>query len=179
MDEEREQLEFKRMVRLASSLHSRKKTLLVTELIAEKLNKQIAEGNDVLAFSIALALALIKDIVDVALDFIFGVGEIPVLGQIPGYIISGILTFFLWGKGWFLKPKIRLAYYGLGLFVDNLPLANNLPLQTLTVLYAWHNAREKAKQSQGWLQELGRASEKRIREIERELFEEEGETAYA
>jgi len=167
------------MVRLAASVHSRRKTLLATELIAEKLNKQIAEGNDVFAFSIALALAMIKDGVDIGLDFIFGVGEIPVLGQVPGYILSGILTYFLWGKGWFLAPKIRLAYYGLGLFVDNLPLANDLPMNTLVVLYAWHNVREKAKRSQEWLRELGRASEKRIREIEHELFEEEGETAYA
>ncbi|MEK9166568.1 MAG: hypothetical protein AAB846_02435 [Patescibacteria group bacterium] len=179
MDEQNEHLEFRRMVRLATALRSRRKTSLVTELIAEKLNKQIAEGHDVFAFSIAITLALTKDGVDVALDFLFGVGEIPILGQIPGYIISGILTNFLLGKGWLLKPKIRLTYYVLGLFVDNLPLANNLPLSALTILYAWHNVREQAKQSQGRLEELGRASEKRIKEIEKELFEEESETAYA
>ncbi|RJQ37202.1 hypothetical protein C4552_01750 [Candidatus Parcubacteria bacterium] len=122
--------------------------------IADKLNEQIERGNDGAAFTIALMLGLLKDgVLDWILDFLL-IGEIPVIGQIPGLLVSGIIMYFLWGKGWFLKSKIRVMYWILGLFFDNLPLFNNLPLTTLVILYAWHNVRKDMREAEEKREEL-------------------------
>lgn len=140
--------------------------------LADKLNEEIKEGHDFIGFSIAFLLASLKDGVDIVLDFLL-IGEIPIVGQIPGLFLSAFLTFFLLGKGWFLKTRVRGIYYILALFVDNLPLLNNLPLNTLTILYAWHLTREKARQSGDNLGKLKTATKKEIEAMRDELAQEE------
>ena len=86
---------------------------LARRLVA-KLNKEIAMGNDVIAFEIAISLAILKDgVLDILLDF-FGIGLIPIIGQIPGWFLSAFFTYFLWGKGWFNTTKIRIVWWSFG-----------------------------------------------------------------
>jgi len=121
--------------------------------LAERLNREIAEGHDITAFMIALLLAASKDGLDWILDLFF-IGEIPIIGQIPGIFLSVFLAYFLWGKGWFNKTKVRIIYYIIGLFIDNLPLVNNLPMNILVVLWAWHVVRHRAREAERELEDL-------------------------
>lgn len=140
---------------------------LITEaarLLAETLNKEIASGNDTTAFSIALLLAAAKDGVDIYLNALL-VGLIPFLGQIPGYFLTAFLAYFLWGKGWFLKTRIKIIWWVMAIFVDNLPAINTLPISVLTVLYAWHIIRKRAAAAQRKLKNLEKLTEKEIGEL--------------
>ncbi len=123
---------------------------LVTDLaqrVASKLNQFIAQGHDTTAFSIAILLALLKDGVDIGLDFTV-IGEIPIVGQPPGIFISAVLMYFLWGKGYFNRTKVKILLWGLGFFADNLPiLINDLPMTMLTVLMAWHVVSKRAEKA--------------------------------
>ena len=144
--------------------------------VARKLNKEIEEGHETTAFMIAIALAAAKDVVDLVLDLVL-IGEIPILGQIPGYFLSAALTYFLWGKGMFKRTKIRIAYYALSLFFDNLPLFNNLPINTLMVIYAWHVVRKRAREAENELGDLKQKTGKELEELEGEEMELEEEYA--
>jgi|SRR3989344_7324151 len=110
--------------------------------LAERLNKEIERGNDTAAFTIAIIFAASKDGLDIVLGAaLFGL--IPFFGQIPGLFITAFLTFFLWGKGWLLRTRIKVIWWVAGFFIDNLPAVNLLPIETIAVLYAWHNVRER------------------------------------
>ena len=140
--------------------------LRAAEALAAKLNREIAQGHDVIVFTIALLLAAFKDgVLDWILDFA-GIGEIPVVGQLPGIFVSASLAYFLWGKGWFRKAKIRVTYYIVALFFDNLPLLNNLPLTVLEVLWAWHVVRSRAVEAEAERSDLERAVGKSLEDIE-------------
>jgi hypothetical protein len=143
----------------------------VTELAqraAGKLNQLIAQGHDTTAFGIAIILACLKDGVDIGLDFIV-IGEIPILGQLPGIFISASLMYFLWGKGWFNTTKVKILLWGLGMFFDNLPfLVNDLPMTVLTVFMAWHIVRERAKKAEEDLGELSKKTQEELGAIEQE-----------
>ncbi|MEK7643142.1 MAG: hypothetical protein AAB372_01710 [Patescibacteria group bacterium] len=162
----------------AADLHSsrlldaeRLKHLVVdaAERVARKLNELIAQGHDTTAFSIALFLALLKDVVlDFLLDFT-GIGLIPVLGQLPGLFVSAALMYFLWGKGWFLAPRVRIIWWIFGFFFDNLPLFEELPITIIVVLYAWHIVRKRAEKAQAQLENLNSLTERELEEIEDEL----------
>lgn len=138
-------------------------TLSAAKKLAGKLNQLIAQGHDTTAFSIALLLAALKDGVDIGLDFLFLAGEIPLVGQLPGVFISATLAYFLWGKGWFNTTKIKIVIWVLGLFIDNMPMVNDLPMTVLTVLWAWHIIRERAQHAE---RNLGTLGEKTTDELE-------------
>ena len=161
----------------AEEIEGNKKSIAAAaSRLAQKLNKEIEEGHETTAFMIAIALAATKDGIDIILDLIL-IGEIPILGQIPGYFLSATLTYFLWGKGMLKRTKIRIAYYTLGLLADNLPLFNDLPLNTLMVLYAWHVVRKRAKEAEGELDGLKQKTGKELEELESEEMELEEEYA--
>ena len=134
------------------------------KLLSEKLNEEIDRGNDTGAFMIAVFLAGMKDVIDIALYAVI-IGIFPIIGQIPGIFISAFLTFFLWGKGWFLRTRLRVAWWGLGFFVDNLPVFNTLPIQTLAVLYAWHIVRKRAEAAEKKLGNLNALTSEEIKEL--------------
>ena len=104
--------------------------------LAEKLNKEIEKGNDNMAFMIAIMLATFKDFIDIFLTLTF-IGLIPGTNFAVGLFLTSFLFFFMLGKGWFLKWKIRVYFWVLGLFVDGLPGFSALPINTILVLYAW------------------------------------------
>jgi hypothetical protein len=121
--------------------------------LSDKLNKEIERGNDFIAFTFALLLAAIKDALDIGLTAML-VGLLPIIGAIPGIFLSLFLTFFLWGKGWFLKTKIKITWWVLGFFIDNLPAVDVLPMNTLLVLYAWRNVRKRARAAEEKLEKI-------------------------
>ncbi len=139
----------------------------VAERVAKKLNKLIEDGHDSTAFFIAILLAALKDFVDLGLNFVL-IGMFPILGQLPGLFISAVLMYFLWGKGWFNKTKIKIIWWVFGLFFDNLPLLNTMPITVFTVLMAWHVVRKKARKAEEDLEELNEKTIEELEEIEKE-----------
>lgn len=135
--------------------------------LAGKLNKQIEMGHESTAFSIAIMLAIMKDALDLGLDAVL-IGLIPVVGQLPGYFLSAVLTYFLWGKGWFLKSKMKIIYLVCSVFFDNLPLFNALPLNTINVLYAWKVVKESGESAAKTMENLHALSEKELAELNEE-----------
>jgi hypothetical protein len=163
--------EDERAVELAEARHrdtekGQKSVFEIAQRVAGKLNKLIERGHDTTAFSIALLLAALKDGVDIGLDFLFLAGEIPIIGQLPGVFISAVLAYFLWGKGWFKTTKVKIILWGLGFVFDNLPLANDLPMTILTVLWAWHIVRERAQHAERNLMDLKEKTAGELEEIE-------------
>lgn len=76
-----------------------------------------------------LLLGAAKDTLDWVLDFI-GIGEIPVVGQIPGILFTLFIAFYLAQNGLLRQRGLkRAAMYG-GFIADNLPLLNNVPFMT-------------------------------------------------
>lgn len=136
--------------------------------LAEKLNEEIERGDTNTAFFIALNIALFKDFQDVIVDFV-GLGEIPLIGELIGLFCFAALTYFMWGKGWFLKTRLRIYWWVFGLFVDNLPLFNVLPIDTLLVLYAWHLVRKRSQAAKKQLGELNQLTEKEVAELNKNI----------
>lgn len=154
--------------RMRDKISTEKFVFEAAQRVAVKLNKLIEQGHDTTAFGIAIILACLKDGVDIGLDFII-IGEIPILGQLPGLFISATLMYFLWGKGWFNTTKVKVLLWGLGLFVDNLPLLiNDIPMTVLTVLMAWHVVRKRARKAEENMQELSKKTEEELITIEQE-----------
>ncbi len=154
--------------RMQDKISAEKFVFEAAQRVANKLNKLIDQGHDTIAFGIAIILAIIKDGVDIGLDFII-IGEIPIIGQLPGLFISATLMYFLWGKGWFNTAKVKILLWGLGMFFDNLPfLINDLPMTVLTVLMAWHVVRERAKKAEENLRELSKKTQEELEAIEQE-----------
>ena len=123
------------------------------ESLAKKLNEEIAKGNDDTAFMIAFLLAGFKDFLDIIL-VLTAVGLIPGVTWGTGLFLSGFLFFFMLGKGWFLKWRLRLGYWVLCWFFDGLPGFNTLPINSLMVLYAWRLAKKRQRKATEKLQEL-------------------------
>lgn len=136
--------------------------------LAEKLNTEIEKGNDNGAFMIALLLAAAKDFLDILLDLLL-IGLIPGVGFLVGLFLTSFLFFFMLGKGWFLKWKIRFWFWILGFFVDGLPGFNALPINTLLVLYAWRLTKKRAKQGKLKLKNLSNLTEKEINELNNDI----------
>lgn len=133
-----------------------------------KLNKEIERGNDFMAFMIALSLAALKDILDLGLNIAL-VGLLPIVGQIPGFFLSVFLYLFLRGKGWFIKTKIKIMWWILGFFIDNLPVVNSLPMNTLAVLYAWRIVRKRASSAERKLEKIKELTEQEIENINNDI----------
>ncbi|MEK7630752.1 MAG: hypothetical protein AAB417_01865 [Patescibacteria group bacterium] len=142
--------------------------------IAAKLEKQIRDGNDIVAISILLFLAFLKDgLLDVGLDFLFGFGEIPIIGQLPGYAVSMILYYFMFGKGYFLKQRakmnMRAWLFVLGFIVDGLPLVNNLPGTTVTVIHTIRLLKKRARKAKADLAALNTSTKAQLESLQKEL----------
>ncbi len=161
MDDDRQVKDTARRIQWREAIAPRLQPIVtrVAGAIAERLNREIEAGHDASVFIFALWLAILKDgLLDWGLNLI-GIGLIPIVGQIPGWLVSGILYYFLWGKGWFRRTKIRVGYWVLALFFDNLPGFEELPLTTIEVCLAWWMIRHRARQAETEL----RAHEQKMR----------------
>lgn len=165
-----------RRARIGKAGEAKQATLALAGRTAEKLNEMIEQGHETGAFVIAILLACIKDGMDDILDLLL-IGNIPILGQLPGFFVSATLMYFLWGKGWFNTTKVKVIVWVLGFFIDNMPAVNALPLTVLSVIMAWHVVRKKARGAEEKLQNLHQYSFEELENINEEA-EEYGE-AYA
>ncbi len=129
--------------------------------LAGKLNKEIEKGNDNTAFMIAILLAVFKDFIDIILTFTM-VGLIPGVNFAVGLFLTSFLFFFMLGKGWFLKWKLRIWFWVLGLFFDGLPAFSALPVNSLLVLYAWRLAKKRKAHAEVKMKDLHNLTEKEI-----------------
>lgn len=136
--------------------------------LAGKLNEEIEKGNDTRAFMIALLLAAFKDFLDIVLAFIL-IGEIPGVNLATGLFLTSFLFFFMLGKGWFLKWKIKFWFWILGLFVDGLPVIGVLPMNVLLVLYAWRITKKRAAKGKLKLANLSKLTEKEIDSLNKDI----------
>lgn len=150
--------------------------------VAEKLNKEIERGNEIGAFTFALLfIAIPKDMLDgfytTAVGFlqaIPGIGQMLAVGGAPakfivGAVLSATLYFFMLRKGWFIRWKIRIWYFILGFFVDNLPAADILPMSTFMLLYAWKNVHVRAARARKKLLELAKISKEEIENLDKDI----------
>ena len=150
------------IARRQDRLSAEKFVVEAAERVAKKLNKMIETGHDDSAFMIALLLAAFKDFLDIVLDILL-IGLIPGVSFFIGLFLTSFLFFFLLGKGWFLKTRLKIWFWILGLFVDGLPVFNALPTNVLLVLYAWHLAKKRARNAEENLEKL---KEKTLEELE-------------
>jgi hypothetical protein len=109
-----------------------------------KYDQIIKEGSATGTFLTILFLTFLKEGADWALDLIL-VGEIPLLGQMPGWFITAIIIFLQWGRGKFLRNQIMKR--GVLLWLDNLPVINNLPLSIIYTLWLWHYCKKEAEKA--------------------------------
>ncbi len=143
--------------------------------LAYKLNEEIERGNDKMAYSIALTLAIIYDSWTASttllssLFYILKIGFVVEWGTLfLSYFISAFLLYFLWGKGLlFGKWKLWLVYIIIAFFIPVLPAWDALPLKTVYTLYTWRVVKKRAKKAKNKKQalDLGRLSQKQMREI--------------
>jgi len=162
-DPQKEQLWANELRSLATS-----QIVSLAQKLATRLNKKIEKGDDNTAFMIALLLAGTKDFLDIALSFLL-IGLIPGVSFVIGLFLTTFLFFFMLGKGWFLKWKLRFWYWFLGLFIDGLPLFNLLPINVLLVLYAWRLTKKGAAEAKLKLQDLDTMSQQEINQLSSDL----------
>lgn len=160
------QTEGERMERLnlGRAIRPKKMALAAAERAASKLEEMIAKGHDKTAFFIVLAIALLKDgILDIILDFL-GFGLIPILGQIPGYFLSAVLFYLMWGKG---MIKGRIFAWVLSFFIiDSLPFFKEFPFTTVAVLFSWQGVVRKTRQLEAEKERLEEMTEEEVEQIE-------------
>ncbi len=154
--------------RIAENIDIEQKITSAARELAQKLNIEIEKGNDEGAFLIALSLAAAKDFTDAILIFI-GVGLIPGVPFIVGLFLTSFLFFFMLGKGWFLKWRLKVWFWILGLFVDGLPVFSALPINVLLVLYAWKLTKKRAERGKLKLKDLNNLSSREIDRLNKDI----------
>ncbi len=149
--------------------------------LVAKLNKEIEKGNDFAAFMVAIMLAMFKDFIDIVffalkafLTFtVFGIAmalPLVIIAWTFGLFLSLFIFFFLKGKGWFLRTRVRIYYLIFACFIGTLPGFSALPLNTILVLYSWRLVKKRARKAEEKLKSVNRMTEQGLREAEREVF---------
>jgi len=136
--------------------------------LAKKLNVEIEKGNDTGAFMIAMLLASFKDYLDIILTVTL-IGLIPGVNFAVGLFLTSFLFFFMLRKGWFLKTRIKIWFWILGLFVDGLPAFSVLPINTLLVLYAWRLTKKRKAGAEVKLRDLSQLTEREINQLNNDI----------
>ena len=141
--------------------------------VIAKLNEEINQGNDTAVFTFVLVVALFKD---VALDLILeltGIGEVPIIGWLPGMFLSGFLMYFLWGKGWFRKTRGKGYRVALLIIVwvvgGNVSIIKAIPVDTFTVLAAWRTVKKRKRKAEAQLEKIKRMNEREAAQLQRRV----------
>ncbi len=149
--------------------------------ISGKLNEEIASGNEIGAFTIALMMAAAKDVMDLSYLTLIGLIQgIPIVGQAIAVVIAPLkiavgllltlsLQYFLFRKGFLKKLKVRVYYWIFGFLFDNLPAFDALPIQSLMVIVAWRTVRKRAGNAREKLKQIKGRSEAELQQIYRDL----------
>jgi hypothetical protein len=133
----------------------------IAERIAEKLNEQIEKGHATQTFLIAIVFTIGSEFTD----------AIPGIGTLITLIIEGVLLYFLWKKGYFLKSRARLLRWILGFFIELIPFISLIPLKTIMVLIAWHTVRKRGKKAEKALESLTSQTLEELEELETDMEE--------
>lgn len=139
--------------RITRNISIQQRTISAAETLARKLNKEIEKGNDTVAFLIAMLLAGFKDFLDIILNVLL-IGEVPGVNFLTGLFLTSFLFFFMLKKGYFLKTRLKIWFWVLGLFFDGLPLFSTLPTNVLLVAYAWRLAKKRKAHAEIKLENL-------------------------
>lgn len=142
----------------------RGKIIEASRRLAERLNSEIEKGNTTGPFLLALGIALIKDSLDIILTLAV-VGLVPGLGWAISLSVTTFLFFFMLGKGWFLKTRVRIWFWILGFFVDGIPAFDMLPITSILVIYAWHLTKKRAKEADFKLRRLNSLTRRETRNL--------------
>lgn len=153
---------------ITSQVGIKRKIVSQAQRLAEKLNKEIEKGNDTGAFMIALLLAAFKDFLDIILTLTL-IGLIPGVTFAVGLFLTSFLFFFMLGKGWFLKIRLRIWFWILGLFIDGLPGFSALPINTLLMLYAWHLVKKRKAGAEIKLRDLNQLTEYEVNRLNNDI----------
>ncbi len=149
--------------------------------LVAKLNKEIEKGNDFAAFMLAIMLAMFKDFIDIVFFALkallaftgFGIAialPLVIITWVFGLFLSFFIFFFLHGKGWFLRMRIRIYYLIFACFIGTLPGFSALPLNTILVLYSWRLVKKRAKKAEEKLKSVNRMTKEEMKSLEREVF---------
>ena len=149
-------------------LNVEQKIIASAKNLALKLNVEIEKGNDTSAFMLALLLAAFKDFLDIILAIAL-IGLIPGVSFTFGLFLTSFLFFFMLGKGWFLTTRLRVWYWILGAFIDNLPGFNTLPINSLLVLYAWRLTKKRAEKGKLKLKNLSQLTEREVNALNNDI----------
>ncbi|MDP1884066.1 MAG: hypothetical protein Q8L10_01740 [Candidatus Moranbacteria bacterium] len=138
------------------------------------LRRQIEEGKDI-PFVFLIILASAGDVIDLlnlVMDaFMIGI-VVPPLGIITRSAIFVIMFLSLWGKGAFIKKiVVRILMVTV---IESIPifpfsLIAVLPIETLTILWIWHNTHKKIKKAEARLKGIGGKIKKNYPSIIEEL----------
>ncbi len=153
---------------VTSQVGIKRKIVSQAQRLAEKLNKEIEKGNDTTAFMIAILLAAFKDYMDIMLTITF-IGLVPGVTFAVGLFLTSFLFFFMLRKGWFLKTRIKIWFWILGLFVDGIPAVSAFPMNTLLVLYAWRLTKKRKARAETKLRDLSRLTEREINQLNNDI----------
>jgi len=153
---------------ISSEIALEQRIIYQAKKLAGKLNEEIEKGNDKTAFMIALLLAAFKDFLDVILTFLV-IGVIPGVTFSVGLFLTSFLFFFMLGKGWFLRWKMKFYFWFLGLFIDGIPAVSVLPMNVMLVLYAWYKVKKRAEKAKSKLKNLNNLTEKEIGDLNNDI----------
>ncbi len=151
-----------------SSQAIEKKIISGAQELAQKLNTEIEKGNDTFAFMIALGLAAFKDFLDIILTATL-LGLIPGVNFGIGLFLTSFLFFFMYGKGYFLKWRLRFWFWVLGLIFDGFPGLAAFPTNSLLVLYAWRLAKKRAAKAKIKLKDISNLTAQEISSLNNDI----------
>ena len=146
----------------------RQRIVSEAQKLAGKLNEEIEKGNDTQAFMLATLLAAFKDYIDIFLTVTF-IGFIPGANFTVGLFLTSFLFFFMLSKGWFLKTRIKIWFWILGLVIDGFPAVSAFPMNTMLVLYAWRLARKRRDRAEVKLRDLGKLTDREVSRLNSDI----------
>lgn len=111
----------------------------------EKLLKEMKDGSS-LALLIAVLFASFLDFCDLIV-----LCQIPIIGAIIKIIASVVLMIIYRGVGSFMKIKVRIVLFIVGLF-ESVPFIATLPLNLCVVFWANHKIKKRAEKAKLYLE---------------------------
>ncbi|OGF68961.1 hypothetical protein A3H65_00160 [Candidatus Giovannonibacteria bacterium RIFCSPLOWO2_02_FULL_45_14] len=84
-------------------------------------------------------------------------------------LVSGGIFLLMLNKGWMIKTRLKLTWWGLGFFIDNLPMVSILPLTTISVLYAWRHVKKRARAAEKKLADIEKLTQNEIEDLDQDI----------
>ncbi len=169
MEENENNRKYKVFEGIENDVGFKKQITSFARTLAEKLNKEIEKGNENIAFMLALLLALFKDFLDTIVALTAAEAFVPGITFVIGLFLTSFLFFFMLGKGWLLRWRLRLWFLFLGLFIDGIPFISAFFMNTFLVLYAWRLTKKRARNAKITLKNLDRFTDREITKLNEDI----------